>query len=441
MHRETLDTLVIGAGISGLAYAHLRSRGEELLVLEAAERAGGLIRTVRIEAPVPLTIEHGPEALAWEGGELAPLVTELGLELRPAQRQASKRFVVSGGRLREVPLSPPRLLTSGLLSWRAKLRLFSEPRRDPGVALEGSIADFARHRLGPEVLERLIDPLVSGIHAGDPEQLSLRACFPEVARMLEEHGSLFASLRARRASGAGRGPPRGPAGGMESLSAALARSLGGRLRLGTRVVALARAGERWRATAEDGEFDARTVVLALPLRETERLLGDAAPDAARALGSMESESLVGVAHAYRRSDVEHPLDGFGYLVPARERSRELGTLFSSSIAPDCAPPDVVLLRSLLGGARHPELVDEPDEELLTLVHRAVGPRLSITGPPLWWSVVRHERVLPRFDLEHPARLRALEAALPDRLHVLGNFTRGLGIGSLVQAARELAASP
>lgn len=439
MRQETLDTLVLGAGISGLAYAHSRGPGAELLVLEAAERAGGLIRTVSVATPFPLRFEAGPEALSGTAREALDLARELALDVRAVPEGASRRYVVLDRRLVEVPLSPPRLLASRLLTWSGKLRLLSEPWRAPRTALDGSIADFARHRLGPEALERLVDPLVSGIHAGDPEQLSLRACFPQVAAWVEEHGSLHRALRARRP---GRGDAPGlwkPRAGMEALPSALARALGDRLRLGARARELSRTGERWRVATDGGEFSARTAVLALPLRESTALLRDVAPEAAGALGPLQAESVVSAVHAYRRADVAHPLDGFGFLVPARERSLQLGTLFSSSIDPGCAPGDFVLLRTMLGGARHPEILSLADEEILTILVREVAPLLGIQAPPVWSNVWPHENALPRFDLEHPSRLRALESALPPGLHVLGNFTRGIGLGALVAAARELAA--
>src|SRR6185503_10024857 len=241
-----LDTLVIGAGISGLACAHERLRvapSEDLLVLEASERAGGLVRTRMDDG---YRFEEGPEAVPSNARNVRELCQELGLALHEAPPDAAKRYLALDGKLREVPASPEELATSRVLSFGAKLRLMAEATSARDQALDGSIADFARHRFGQEALERVVDPLVAGIHAGDPEQLSLRACFPEVVRMVEEHGSVTAALKARAArKKPGEGSALGgnllkPEGGMESLVRELARVLGARLCTGARVTALQR---------------------------------------------------------------------------------------------------------------------------------------------------------------------------------------------------------
>lgn len=437
---ETVGTLVVGAGISGLAYAHARLRAPDgdVLVLEASARAGGLVHTIEEQG---FRFEAGPEALS-AGGHAVELARELGVEVLAAPSAASKRFVQLDGRLVEVPLSPPRLLASPLLTWRGKLRLLSEPWRAAGAGCDGSIADFARARLGAEALERLIDPVVAGIHAGDPEQLSLRACFPEIARWVTDHGSLFAALRARRrAAGPGKSAGGGlwkPRGGMQRLTDALSRALGPRVRLGQPVRSIARDGDGFRVASDTAEHRARSLVLALPLDATRRLLGSLAPEAAAALAAMAAESLVSIVHAHARDDVAHPLDGFGYLVPRSAGGALLGTLFSSTLDPASTPGGTVLLRSLLGGARHPWLTSLGDDELLALVQRECSRPLGLRRAPRFARILRHERALPRFDLTHPSRQLALERGLPSGLVVLGNFTRGIGLGSLVAEARQRA---
>ncbi len=446
-----LDTLIVGAGISGLGCAYERLRvapGEELRVLEAEPRAGGLVRT---GAQAGLRFEEGPEALPGNARTVRALCAELGVEVRAAPPAAGKRFLLLDGRLRELPGSAADLATSLVLGFGAKLRLMAEASCARDVALDGSIADFARHRFGKEALERVVEPLVAGIHAGDPEQLSLRACFPEVARMVEEHGSLTAALKARaeakkkqpKAEGAGGTPLGGalfqPVGGMEALTAALARALGPRLRTGARVRALERDASGFAVLEESGlRHRARRVVLALPLADARALLSGPAPEAATGLSSMAAESLASVVHAYRRADVAHALDGFGYLAPKSAGGLVLGTLFSSSLAPDSAPPGQVLLRSLLGGARQPAALELSDAELLAHVARECAGPLGLSGPPLLTHISRWPAAIPRFDLEHPARLEHLARALPPGLSVLGNFTRGLSLETLTREARTLA---
>jgi oxygen-dependent protoporphyrinogen oxidase len=444
-----MDTLVIGAGISGLTYAWARRQAqpdEELCVLESTERPGGLVRTVSEQG---FRWEEGPEALQGNGRPLRELCAELDLPLEEASGEADRRYLESDGKLIEVPASPADMATSRLLPFGAKLRLMAEATSAKGTALDGSIADFARHRFGAEALERLVDPLVAGIHAGDPEQLSLRACFPQVVQMVEEHGSITGALRARakpKRFGAPTKPtkPLGgglvkPASGMQSLTDALARGLGERVLTGRRVRSIAATEAGFRVSSEDGvDTHTQRVVLALPLKAARALLADAAPAAAAALASMEAESLVSVIHAYPRREVQHALDGFGYLVPKRAGGIVLGTLFSSTIAPASAPEGHVLLRSLVGGARNPDAQDLSDEELMAKVQAECAPLLGLTGAPELVRIKRYPGVIPRFDLEHLARRETVVGALPQGLHVLGNFMQGIGIASLVEEARRLA---
>jgi protoporphyrinogen/coproporphyrinogen III oxidase len=455
---ESVDTLVVGAGIAGLAYAQARGDAE-LLVLDAAPRAGGLVRTGRAELPGlgALRFEWGPEALQDGEPELKALLAELGLAPRPTAPLAARRYLCADGRLVALPTAPMELLKSPLLSASEKLRALSEPFRSRGVALDGSVADFARHRFGEGVLARFVDPFVSGIYAGDPERLSFRAAFPKLHAMVAEHGSVMGALKARakarRADGEGEAhEPPGLFtldGGLGALAEALAARLGARLRLGQRIVALRRDAEGWLAQVQPvadaappppAELRARRLVLATPVAATARLLQEAAPEIARELADMTSESVVSISHAWRREQVGHPLDGFGYLVPGAEQRLHLGTLFSSSLAPDAAPAGVVLLRTLLGGARRPQMVEWPDEELLAELTGGVALLLQLRGEPLWAHVVRQRGALPRYDLRHPQRLAAVDAALARTpgLELLGNWRRGISVPSLVAASREAA---
>ena len=435
---ERVETLVVGGGISGLAYAQARGPGADLLVLEAEPRAGGLIRTARGGRAGELRYECGPEVIRASNQAVRELCDELGLALEPAHAALARRWLVHRGRLVPVPLSPPALLASPLLSPRGKLALLCEPVRARRRALDGSLADFVRHRLGAEVLERMVEPAVAGIHAGDPEQLSARAAFPRLIEMVERHGSLLAGLWAARHE------PRGgllrPRGGIEELARALATALGARLATGTRARSLERGAGGWRVDSDAGPLEADRVVLALPAREAGRLLERAAPECSAELAGRGAESLVSVVHVWRRESVRHALDGFGYLAPAAAGGAVLGTLFSSSIDPAAAPAELVLLRTLLGGARAPNACRLADGELLSESLESARPLLGLEGQPEWSDVRRWPEVLPRYDLGHPARLARIERATPPGLALLGNFAGGIGVSALVEHARGLAAS-
>jgi oxygen-dependent protoporphyrinogen oxidase len=229
-----------------------------------------------------------------------------------------------------------------------------------------------------------------------------------------------------------------PRGGVEELARALAAALGPRLATGTRARSLERAAGLWRVDSDAGPLEADRVVLALPARAAAHLLERAAPECSAELAGLGAESLVSVVHVWRRERVRHALDGFGYLVPAAAGGAVLGTLFRSSIDPAAAPAELVLLRTLLGGARAPDACRLADEELLSESLRSARPLLGLEGQPEWRDVRRWPEVLPRYDLGHAPRLARIERATPPGLALLGNFAGGIGVGTLVERARELA---
>jgi len=434
---QRVESLVVGAGISGLAFAHSLGPDADVLVLEAADEVGGWLRTRAVEEAPGARFEVGAEALQTQPPGVSELCASIDLPITQAPSASSQRYLVHRGKLVAIPHSPLGLLSSGLLSATGKLRALSERARRHGTELEGSVADFVRARFGREVLESFVDAFVSGVHAGDPEKLSLRATFPALAKMVEEHGSVMAAMMQRKGEHASLFKP---SGGMQRLPEALARRLGARLRLCTPVLSLRRESDGFTAVIASGEVRARRLAVATEGKRAAQLLGPIAPVAARELGGMIGESLVCVLHGWERDKVEHPLDGFGFLAASREGLFTLGTLFSSTIAPDCAPPGQVVLRTLMGGARRPELVDASDADLIARAMSENSKLLGLRAAPLWTRVLRYRGAIPRYDLDHPRRLAAIEAdvASVPALSLLGNSLRGIGVSTLVPRAAELA---
>ncbi|MFT7464598.1 MAG: oxygen-dependent protoporphyrinogen oxidase [Pseudohongiellaceae bacterium] len=456
------DTIVVGAGIAGLAYAHARGAAADVLVLEGSDRPGGVIVTEQgsttgdAEAD-GFHYECGPEALQDNAPETLALLDELGLQTLPASSSAGQRWILlARDHLVPVPTGPKALLTSKLLTLSAKWRLAKGLWSHSPGDCDGSLAHFIRSRFGSELLERLVDPAISGIYAGDPELISLRAAFPTLYDLASEHGSLLAGLRAkgraRRAAvkeGSAPAPRKGPpsllsvAGGLESLPRAIASGLGERLVLKCRVAAVTREGQGWLVQSADGtEYRARQVVLALPVAQAAAVLSSSIPEISEACASQHSESVINLVHLWRREDIAHPLDGFGYLVPSKLGVSHLGTLFSSSIQPGRCPSDQVLLRTLMGGARRPELLQLDHEQLLEIVVKDVGGTLGISSGarPLFSRTVRWPGVLPRYDLDHPARQATIQGMLAGNpgLEIIGNHRLGISVNALIASSRLLA---
>lgn len=450
-----MNVIVVGAGISGLATAHAllqRQPGLDLAVLEAAPRTGGKVWT-----------EHSGEGYACEWGvngfldkepRTLALAAELGLKPMPAAADAARRYVWRGSKLHRLPESPPAFLTSGLLSLKGRLRVLCEPLIARGGAEDESLADFARRRLGEEALKALIDPMASGVFAGNPERMSLASCFPRIREIEQRYGSLIRGmirlqLESRR-SGKGPGPGPGPggrltsfAGGMSELTDGLTERLGPTVRTATPVESLSPGGPGYQLHLPGGEtLEAERVILAAPAWAQAAMLRDWQPQLASLLGGIDYPPLAVACLGYKASTLPTKPDGFGFLIPSSERRALLGTIFDSNVFAHRAPQGSVLLRSMIGGSRAPERAMQPEAEILDSVQSELKSLLGITAEPELARVYRHRRAIPQYHVGHAERLAAIETelqALPG-LHLTGNAFRGVSLNDCVANAEKLASA-
>lgn len=444
------DVVIAGAGISGLACAlWLQRRGARATLLEKSAVPGGAMTSARVDGYL---VERGPNSAL----ETTPLFAELfeaaGVQAEKvnANTAASKRYILRGGRLIPLPMSPPAFLATPLFSLGAKLRLFREPFIARGEG-EETVAQFVRRRLGPEFLDYAINPFVAGVYAGDPERLSVPAAFPRLAELEKKYGSLIrgqiqgARERRRRAEKSKQSAPMFSfRDGMGTLPIAIAAKLAD-LRLGVTVDALERAADGYRVRARDAsgqsaEVAARCVVLAMPAHVTAPLVQPLAPDAADALAGIEYPPVAVVATAYRREPGMHPLDGFGFLIPAKENRRILGTLFSSTLFPGRAPEGRVLLTSFVGGMRQPELARQNEPDLVAMVADEQRELLGCPAAPEFARVTLWPRAIPQYapgHLQRMARLDEAERQLPG-LYFCANYRGGISVGDCVKSAHAMA---
>jgi oxygen-dependent protoporphyrinogen oxidase len=443
-----MRTIVIGGGISGLICAHrLQLRGRNVLLLEESERAGGVIGTVRQDG---FQFELGPQSFL-SNATLLELISSLGLdgELLHADSKAP-RYVLVGGKLQKVPLGPPDLLGTSLLSIATKLRLLSEPwRRSKPPKDDESMAAFVRRKFGEDLLENLVGPLVSGIHAGDPERLSLRSAFPAVHQWELQYGSV---LRGAMKSRPPKGSPR--AGlcsfreGMGTLVRRLAEALGEALSLGTRVEQIKRAKANGhsgfdvqamrRGRAET--FNADVLVLSTPTRAAASLAGPLSETFSELLGRIEYAPVAVVGAGYQREQVAHPLEGFGFLVPRKEKLSVLGTVWSSSLFPGRAPEKMVSMTSFVGGAANAGCMDWGDARIAAETEREVGKVLRISSEPVTRMVQRWSGALPQYNLGHGKIVAGLEQELRrfPGLFLASNYLSGASVGSCAEQAVKTA---
>lgn len=451
--------VVAGSGIAGLSIAwamQKRDRQGEVVVLERNARTGGNIRTDRIGGYL---CESGPNGFLDNAPGTLRLVHELGLtsRLQPSSDTARRRFIVRGGRLHQVPSSPLGLVRTGLLSPGGKARILLEPLARRSHDPDESIHDFAARRIGSEAAEVLVGSLVSGVFAGDPRALSLRACFPRMARMEEEHGGLFRALLATartRRRGNGIGAPAGRltsfSGGMTELIEALTTGLGARVRTASRVLRLRKsggagsrpAGGRYIVATGEDELEADAVVLTGPAADSAGLVRAFDPALAALLYGIPTAPLAVVCLGYETAAVEKrcPLDGFGFLVPPREPNRILGTLWETSIYPGRAAPGKALLRVMIGGARAPDAVALDDGRLLATVQEDLLQIMGLDAAPEFVHIVRHRRGIPQYVRGHLARMREIDARLAAHpgLYLAGNSYRGVSLNACVAEADQIA---
>ena len=434
---ERVDVAIVGGGISGLAAAYaLTKRGIGFALLEAQPRFGGVIRT---EHAAGFVLEAGPDALLAQKPEAIALCRELGLgeSLVPTNPVARSVFVLRRGRLHPLPEGmmlavPTRVLPfarSGLFSWRAKLRmgldLVIPARRD---AADESIASFLRRRFGQECVDRLGEPLLAGIHAGDPERLSIRATFPRFVELEQRHGSLIRGMWAG-APASKTGPPasafvslRGGLGGL--VTALVGRLPAASLRNSTPVQWVHRSGAALSVVLGGGTtLSARAVIMAAPPLKAAAMLEPLAPATAALLADISFASTATILLGYRRSDVMHSLDGYGFVVPLGEGCASAVTFVSSKL-PGRAPEGHVLLRAFVGGVRDPKVLEVDDAALVAAVVQEATLILGLRGEPVITRVFRWPSTTPQLEVGHLERVAAIER---DVATIPGLFLSGAGV--------------
>jgi oxygen-dependent protoporphyrinogen oxidase len=441
-----VPALVVGGGISGLVCAYaLRKAGIDAQLAEASPRPGGVIHSVPRDG---FLLELGPQSFSGTPA-LRELCAELGIsnELLQAPPRAP-RYVLIDGRLFPVPLSPPAFFMSSLINGSTKWA-FMRDILGKSIPPDGdeSVATFVRRKFSAQLLDRLVGPFVSGIHAGDPERLSLRSAFPQLYEAEKSSGSIVRGMLRLAKS---KGPRERPTlltfrQGNETLVRALASKLGPALFTETTVTEISCPKEdefaiRLQNHGQDEFVSAASVILATHTDIAGKLLAQLDSSFESLLSPVEYAPVAVVSLGYRQKDVGHPLNGFGFLVPRCAGLRVLGSVWNSSLFPGRAPQGQALLTSFVGGVTDAAAATLEPQELTSLVHREISPLLSIANAPVFSNVTIWPRALPQYNLGHTdrlARIEQLRAQLPG-IWLTGNYLRGPAIGSCVDQALAVA---
>ncbi|GBE02253.1 protoporphyrinogen oxidase [bacterium BMS3Abin08] len=443
-----MSVTIVGGGISGLSLAYFlleKNPSLDLKILEAKDRPGGKIWSDRAggflcESGVNGFLDNKPMTLG--------LASKLSLSPLRSNDNAGNRFVYSNGKLKMIPGSPLSFLFSDLLSFCGKTRIFYEIVAPKGTNDE-SLAVFATRRLGREAYEKLIDPMASGIYAGDPEKLSLKSCFPRIYELEKKYGSLIRALirlqKEAKKTGKKVGPEPGGTltsfyDGMETIIDALKGYLGDRLITERRITGIEKKGEIYSVYTDNGEsHESGRVVLACPAYASADITAGFDKDLSGLLKEIPYPAVSVVCLGFRREDVRNNLNGFGFLVPYREHRRILGTLWDSSIFPNRAPEGSVLLRSMIGGVRASDLAMQDNERLVEIVLEELREIMGIDEDPEFYRVYRHGRAIPQYNVGHGDLLQRIQDRISGYpgLYITGNAYRGISVNDCIENSHKL----
>jgi oxygen-dependent protoporphyrinogen oxidase len=453
--------VIVGGGIAGLAaafYAIKNLPDAQITLIESSDRWGGKITTDRVAFDDGrFIIEGGPDTFLATKPYATALCKELGIgdRLHGTNPQKKNTYVLSKGRLLPlpdglammIPTNVQAILKSGLVSWFSKARMgfdFVIPAKR--VNGDESLGAFVSRRLGREAYENLIEPLMSGIYAGDGDQLSLASTFPYLRDLEIKYGSLArGALQMRKQSNGkavqgSRSAFLTPTTGLAEIVEALVESLASKvdLHLATKALRITNSKSAYQVELENGStVEADGLILATPAYISGMLLDSIDPAIASALQSINYASTATVSLAYRQDDLPRDLDGYGYVIPRREGRKALACTWTSTKFPHRAPEGYALIRVFVGRAGQ----DIPwnENELLDLAKEELKLTLQITSEPLLQRVFMWDKAMPQYNLGHPEILKQIDTALEKHpgLALAGNGYRGIGIPDCIHSG-ELA---
>jgi len=433
---------IIGAGITGLTAAfYLKRKGIPVTVFEAGSRAGGVIQSLRENG---FLAEFGPNTLLETSPKIPQLVRDLNLEPRRlyTNPSAKNRYIVRGGKPVAMPSSPLGFLTTKIFSARAKLAVLREPfvppRRD---GADESVADFVTRRLNREFLDRAVDALVAGVYAGSPEKLSVRHALPRLFEQEQKYGSLirgqiFGAKDRKKSGEVARSKARMFSfdEGLQVLPDALAAKLGDSLKLNSRVIKLAQTENGWRVSAPNGEAEFAVVIYCgTAYKLAELLIESPAKINLSPFSEIRYAPVASVVLGFRREDVPHPLDGFGMLIPKIENFKILGSIFSSSLFPNRAPGNTVVLTTYIGGERNPEFTLKSPDELVAMAREDLRTLLGVTGEPVFRNVALYSQAIPQYNVGY-GKFKGLMNEIESTargLFFAGHYRDGVSLGDSI----------
>ena len=477
---------IIGGGISGLSLAWYLLKMDnsiDVSIYEAENRLGGKIFT---NSAGGYLLESGVNGFLDNRPATIELAGDLGLSPLRSNDAARRRFIYSNRRLQQLPENPISFLRSNLLSIKGRARIGLEFFTPKAQIEDETLSEFATRRLGKEAYEKLIEPMALGIYAGDGEKLSLRSCFPKIYNLESNYGGLIKGMLKMKKSGAG------PGGiltsfysGMQVLVETLAERLKGRIFINhcansieknsnkgyrinfennisyqvafNRITALASSSTPQRteqyasvvsslppcSTSERNlvSIDADVVVVATPAHSASHTLKGLDTGFSKQLNKIPYPYLIVAATAFHKDMVKRNINGFGFLIPSKEGRKILGSLWDSSIFPDRAPKDFILIRTMIGGAKASDSVSEMDDkQVKELVLNELSDIIGLKGEPDFTKIYRHDKAMPQYNVGHIGILDSLDNLVSNYkgLYLHGNAYKGIGVNDCIENSLSLA---
>lgn len=432
---------VLGAGISGLSTAHaFKKGGFDVTVYEKNAKPGGVIQTRKENGWL---VEAGPNTVMVKEKKLWNFFEELNLtdQIVEANKQSKKRFIVRDRKLHPVPASLSRFLTTPLLSARAKLRWLKEPFVDSPHKKDESLASFITRRFGKELLDYGVNPLIAGIYAGDPSNLSAKHTFPSLTALEQEYGSVFRGLVQKKKGKTAKKALVSFHEGLHVLIDRLRDELDESLLLNTEVTQVNKNDDKWTVKTNGGRQEYAHIVSTIPPRQLSGIWGEThSRQAINKLTNIEYAPVSVLVLGFKQKQIDHPLDGFGFLVPEKENFNLLGCLFSSSLFPNRAPGNHALLTCFIGGSRNPGLAAQPADKLIPTALDDLDQLLGIEGKPVFSRHIYWARAIPQFNVGYDQYLNAaaeIEKKNPG-FFIGGNFISGVSVPDCIQSSFEMA---
>lgn len=439
------EVVIVGGGISGLSLAYFllkRNPQLDIKIIEAEKRAGGKIVTENVSG---FLCEGGVNGFLNNKPSTICLAKQLGIEPLKGSEDSKVRYILINGRLVKVFQNPVKFFLSPLLSFSGKLRMIGEYFIPPlKEEIDETVESFVSRRVGREFYEKLIDAMSTGIYAGDPSRMSMKSCFPKVYYLEKKYGGLIKGLLAlKKEKKDVKAQPEAVLmsfkGGMSDLINALEIKLSSKIIKAKKVVNISKNNSFYTVYFNDGQIDAEKVIFACPAYESAEILKELDREISDILKTIPYPPLSVVAFGFKKQQIGFGTSLYGFLIPYREKRKILGTLFDSSIFPNRAPEGYVLLRSMIGGRRSPELAMLNDEKLIDTALTELRDILQIKGEPYFIKIFRWQKAIPQYELGHEEKLMKIEQRLQKfpGLYLTGNAYRGVSVNDCIENSLKL----